>query len=75
MAKKKQSGERVTELASAIMRGYVPTIEEVRSLAASVLAQRETPMNEERDWEARAPKFVNDEVKKTSWWWPWGGPR
>jgi hypothetical protein len=59
---KKQSGQRVTELASAILRdGYLPTEAELRSLAASILAQRETPMKEGDVW---AP------AEKKSWWNP-----
>lgn len=54
---KKQSSERLTELASAILReGYEPTTEEIRSLAASVLSQREAPMTEGKNsWTPKKP--------------------
>jgi hypothetical protein len=40
----KQSSEKMTKLASSVLRGYEPTRDEIESLAASVLSQRETPM-------------------------------
>jgi hypothetical protein len=46
----KQSSERLTELASAVLRGHEPTRQEIMSLAASVLAQRETPMTRFKRW-------------------------
>lgn len=39
----KQSSPELSSLAARVLAGYVPTPEEVRSLAACVLSQDETP--------------------------------
>ena len=41
MAKSKVTSAKLAKLASKVMRGYEPTRDEVESLAASVMAQRE----------------------------------
>lgn len=57
---KKQTSAKLAKLAGQVLKGYEPTREEIVSMAASVLAQRETALAEKK--RAAAKNIAKDEA-------------